>query len=153
MTGRIDCPGQRLNSGDADHRAIKTDEVQKLDLLAGEGDLRLSGVTSVFNWDIGHLEVFYEGSWGQVCAAGFMGADAVVACRQLGYTAAGAAMPSLSKHIWQFAVSRVVHGRISLRVGAVCMELCMSATHVASSTVLGARRTLMDTLEVSRLLH
>ena len=36
-------------------------------------------------WVSGRLEIFFEGSWSQVCGLGFDGFDADVACRQLGY--------------------------------------------------------------------
>lgn len=51
------------------------------------GDVRLVGQSTVSNWLMGRLEVFFEGSWGQVCANAFGGADAAVACRQLGFGA------------------------------------------------------------------
>ena len=46
--------------------------------------MRLVEPSSVANWQIGRLEVFFEGSWSQVCGFAFAGADADVACRQLG---------------------------------------------------------------------
>ena len=52
---------------------------------AVEGDVRLVNETSIANWQVGRVEVFFEGSWSQVCSAGFDGTDADVACRQLGY--------------------------------------------------------------------
>ena len=51
------------------------------------GDVRLVNETSIDNWQVGRLEVFFEGSWSQVCRGAFDGADADVACRQLGYGA------------------------------------------------------------------
>ena len=54
---------------------------------AVEGDVRLVNETSIANWQVGRLEVFFEGSWSQVCRGAFDGADADVACRQLGYGA------------------------------------------------------------------
>lgn len=41
----------------------------------------------------GRLEIFFEGSWGQVCASDFNGVDANVACRQLGF-GAGTVFPA-----------------------------------------------------------
>lgn len=55
--------------------------------------MRLVEGTTVANWQLGRLEIFVEGSWGQVCAIGFGAADADVACRQLGF-GAGAVSPS-----------------------------------------------------------
>ena len=49
--------------------------------------MRLVNETSITNWQVGRLEVFFEGSWSQVCRGAFDGADADVACRQLGYGA------------------------------------------------------------------
>lgn len=40
-----------------------------------------------------HVQVFFEGSWSQVCATTFGAADADVACRQLGY-GAGTTLPA-----------------------------------------------------------
>ena len=53
-------------------------------MYAVEGDLRLVERSAVSNWQMGRLEVFFEGSWSQVCSTGFGSADADVACRQLG---------------------------------------------------------------------
>ena len=53
--------------------------------FAEGGDLRLVGQSEVAHWQIGRLEVFFEGSWSQVCATGFGANDADVACRQLGF--------------------------------------------------------------------
>lgn len=50
-----------------------------------EGDARLVEQSSVANWQIGRLEVFFEGSWGQVCAGSFGVADVTVACRSMGF--------------------------------------------------------------------
>eukprot|EP00892_Ulva_mutabilis_P001591 jgi/Ulvmu1/11432/UM076_0006.1 len=52
---------------------------------AKEGDVRLVDESTVANWKLGRLEVFFEGSWSQVCAKEFDGPDANVACRQLGF--------------------------------------------------------------------
>lgn len=54
-------------------------------LFADEGDLRLIDEEQVSNWITGRLQVYFEGSWSQVCATAFDVADADVACRQLGY--------------------------------------------------------------------
>ena len=56
---------------------------------AEEGDLRLVGETTFANWQLGRLEVFFEGSWSQVCGAQVFSSDVAVACRQLGFTGAG----------------------------------------------------------------
>eukprot|EP00892_Ulva_mutabilis_P008274 jgi/Ulvmu1/5819/UM025_0076.1 len=61
---------------------------------AEEGDLRLVGQSSVANWQIGRLEIFFESSWGQVCVSYFAEAEVNVACRQLGF-GAGAAGPGI----------------------------------------------------------
>ena len=54
---------------------------------AEEGDVRLVDQSTVANWQLGRLEIFFEGSWSQVCSSSFDGADADVACRQLGFGA------------------------------------------------------------------
>ena len=54
-------------------------------LHAAEGDLRLVEQSTLSNWLTGRLEIFFEGSWSQVCATNFTGTDADVACRQLGF--------------------------------------------------------------------
>eukprot|EP00892_Ulva_mutabilis_P004105 jgi/Ulvmu1/2066/UM121_0007.1 len=58
---------------------------------AAEGDVRLVNETAIANWQVGRLEIFFEGSWSQVCRASFDGPDADVACRQLGYSAGSVA--------------------------------------------------------------
>lgn len=52
-----------------------------------EGDVRLVNEKTIENWVTGRLEVFFEGSWSQVCDGDFGSADANVACRQLGFGA------------------------------------------------------------------
>ena len=52
-----------------------------------EGDVRLMDHSTVANWQMDRLEVFFEGSWSQVCAREFDGPDADVACRHLGFGA------------------------------------------------------------------
>ena len=47
---------------------------------------------SIANWKTGRLQVFFEGSWSQVCGGAFGAPDANVACRQLGY-GAGTVVP------------------------------------------------------------
>ena len=64
-------------------------------LHAVEGDLRLVEETSFNNWWTGRLQVFFEGSWSQVCGSLFGAPDANVACRQLGYSA-GTVLPQSS---------------------------------------------------------
>ena len=54
-----------------------------------EGDLRLMGGDSLAE---GRLEVMHAGRWGTVCDDQFSVVDARVACRQLGWPAAGAAI-------------------------------------------------------------
>ena len=52
---------------------------------AEDGDIRLVNEAPIANWMTGHLQVFFEGSWSQVCNGFFDVADANVACRQLGF--------------------------------------------------------------------
>eukprot|EP00892_Ulva_mutabilis_P007859 jgi/Ulvmu1/5445/UM223_0006.1 len=60
---------------------------------ADEGNVRQVGAETRGNWVSGRLELFFEGSWGQVCALDFNAEDADVACRQLGF-GAGAVGPA-----------------------------------------------------------
>ena len=62
-------------------------------LVSAEGDLRLVEQSTLSNWQTGRLEIFFEGSWSQVCATNFTGADADVACRQLGL-GSGSVLPA-----------------------------------------------------------
>lgn len=56
--------------------------------------MRLVEQTTVANWLVGRVEVFVDGSWGQVCGTEtFTTSDAAVVCRQLGY-GAGALWPT-----------------------------------------------------------
>ena len=48
----------------------------------------------IANWVTGLLQVFFEGSWSQVCGGLFGAADATVACRQLGL-GAGTIVPQI----------------------------------------------------------
>ena len=61
---------------------------------AEEGDLRLVDEAAIANWATGLLQVFFEGSWSQVCGGLFGVADATVACRQLGL-GAGTIVPQI----------------------------------------------------------
>lgn len=73
--------------------------------IAEEGDLRLVDETTIASWVTGRLEIFFEGSWGQVCQAAFGAADATVACRQLGLGAGSVAISDPSATLAQVAVS------------------------------------------------
>lgn len=59
----------------------------RINTCAEEGDLRLANEKSNENWVFGNLQLFLEGSWGQVCNTNFAAEDATVACRQLGFGA------------------------------------------------------------------
>ena len=48
-----------------------------------DNSVRLTGGPNEFE---GRVEFCVDGSWGQVCAAGWTRQDAQVACRQLGHT-------------------------------------------------------------------
>ena len=49
--------------------------------------MRLVDEVPIATWVTGRLQVFFEGSWSQVCDGLFEVADANVACRQLGFGA------------------------------------------------------------------
>ena len=66
----------------------------KTNFCAEEGDVRLVDEEQVSNWITGRLQVFFEGSWSQVCATGFDAVDANVACRQLGF-GSGTVVPQI----------------------------------------------------------
>lgn len=54
-----------------------------------DGDIRLAGLQNPLS---GRLEVCYGRLWGTVCNRGWDINDAVVACRQLGYSSTGNTM-------------------------------------------------------------
>ena len=60
--------------------------------IAEEGDVRFVTEQDVANWVLGRPEIFLDGDWQQICAAGFEHREADVVCRQLGY-GAGTAGP------------------------------------------------------------
>ena len=57
-----------------------------------EGDVRLVAERDVANWVLGRPQIFINGTWQQICAAGFDERDSNVVCRQLGY-GAGTVLP------------------------------------------------------------
>ena len=60
--------------------------------LLREGDVRLVAERDVANWVLGRPQILINGTWQQICAAGFDGSDSDVVCRQLGY-GAGTVLP------------------------------------------------------------
>ena len=83
-----------------------------------EGDLRLVDQRTIANWEVGRPEVFFEGSWSQICGIDFDPADADVACRQLGF-GMGAVGPltsdSTSVGRDQFSPKLFVYPEVALR--------------------------------------
>ena len=57
-----------------------------------EGDVRLVAERGVANWVLGRPQIFINGTWQQICAAGFEARDSDVVCRQLGH-GAGTVLP------------------------------------------------------------
>ena len=55
-----------------------------------EGDVRLVGTVEVNGYVTGALQVFCDGQWGAVCNSNFNNSDALVACRQLGFSTGAA---------------------------------------------------------------
>lgn len=54
---------------------------------AEEGAVRLVGRVDINGFAMGAIQVFRDGAWGLVCDTNFGDRDAVVACRQLGFSA------------------------------------------------------------------
>ena len=50
------------------------------------GDLRLISNSGLAGGSSGRLEIYYSGQWGTVCDDSFSRYDAIVACRQLGFS-------------------------------------------------------------------
>ena len=76
----------------------------------------------------GRLQVFFEGSWSQVCAGAFGAPDANVACRQLGY-GAGTVVPQIVTDA----------DRAALRAMGVFPEIAISG-----SGCVGTEERLLD---------
>ncbi len=57
-----------------------------IDTGQSNGDLRLVDNSGLTVGSSGRLEVYYWGRWGTVCDDIFDSSDAVVACRQLGFS-------------------------------------------------------------------
>jgi hypothetical protein len=63
-------------------------------LAAEDGDLRLVNEAAHEAWVTGELQMHVQGQWHEVCRHLFDEKDAIVACKQLGYEATGAASPA-----------------------------------------------------------
>ena len=58
--------------------------------------MRLVSMVDVNGFATGALQVFSDGAWGAVCTSNFDDRDALVACRQLGFTT-GIALPIMDR--------------------------------------------------------
>ena len=63
-------------------------------VAAVDGDVRLVEEREVDNWVVGRPQIFVEGQWLQICAAGFNRVEADIVCGQLGH-GAGTVLPAL----------------------------------------------------------
>eukprot|EP00892_Ulva_mutabilis_P004917 jgi/Ulvmu1/2798/UM141_0005.1 len=102
---------------------------------AEEGDLRLLEQVTIENWITGELQVFFEGSWSQVCATNFDDHDAAVACRHLGFGAGSVAVTNsgcrgcearlldcpVFRNVLRRGVSRVCKSTSSLPLCLACV--------------------------------
>lgn len=80
----------------------------------------MTDANEIDNWTTGLLQVFFEGSWSQVCATGFDAPDANVACRQLGF-GAGAIVPKALSTVQLDELRRTnIYPEIAI-TGASCM--------------------------------
>lgn len=84
---------------------------------AEDGDLRLVDQMAVANWQVGRPEVFFEGSWSQICAIDFGPEDADVACRQLGFGSGSVGPLELSArfNVRLFIPKLLVYPEVALR--------------------------------------
>jgi len=55
-------------------------------VLCENGDIRLANGNTAFE---GRVEICWNETWGTVCDGFWSGFDAIVACRQLGYSSSG----------------------------------------------------------------
>ena len=88
-------------------------------LCAEEGDLRLIDQGDIDNWTTGRLQVFFEGSWSQVCATAFGAPDATVACRQLGFGAGTVVPDALSTEKLEELRRTNIYPEVAI-IGASC---------------------------------
>ena len=68
-----------------------------LSALCEDGDIRLSGASSN---RYGRVEVCVNGTWGTICDDFWNNADAIVVCKQLGYSPYGELLLLIYCIIW-----------------------------------------------------
>ncbi|XP_013413097.1 scavenger receptor cysteine-rich domain-containing group B protein-like [Lingula anatina] len=92
-----------------------------------DGDVRLVGPTQY----MGRVEIFYAGNWGRVCTNGWSLSDAVVTCRQLGFSGAVGSFTSLTPR----GTSRVLLGSLEIQYGGRWGRVCGYGWDLTSANV------------------
>ena len=81
----IDCPASQTGLHDCSHLKDAGVRCQGIATTCSQGDIRLQGGTATS----GRVEICNSNVWGTVCDDGWSASDAQVACKQLGFPAAG----------------------------------------------------------------